>query len=73
MRLATEGKLAKVHLSSIGTLYTKAGKENHNSHQIYNEIDGKYDRTTSVKDNAKALNIPVRSLYQYCRKGGLRK
>ena len=32
----------------------------------YSEIDGKYDRSKSVKENAEALGIPVRSLYRYC-------
>ena len=32
----------------------------------YSEIDGKYDRSKSVKENAEALDLPVRSLYRYC-------
>ena len=39
----------------------------------YSEIDGKYDRTRSVKENAEALDIPVRSLYRYCDERGIEK
>ena len=39
----------------------------------YSEIDGKYDRTKSVKENAEALDIPVRSLYRYCDERGIEK
>lgn len=37
----------------------------------YSEIDGKYDRTRSVRENAEALEIPVRSLYRYCQDRGI--
>ena len=37
----------------------------------YSEIDGKYDRTRSVRENAEALEIPVRSLYRYCQERGI--
>ena len=39
----------------------------------YSEIDGKYDQTRSVKENAEALDIPVRSLYRYCDERGIEK
>ena len=39
----------------------------------YSEIDRKYDRTRSVKENAEALDIPVRSLYRYCDERGIEK
>lgn len=39
----------------------------------YSEIDGKYDRTRSVKENAETLNIPERSLYRYCQERGIEK
>ena len=37
----------------------------------YREIDGKYDRTRSVRENAETLEIPVRSLYRYCNERGI--
>ena len=37
----------------------------------YSEIDGKYDRTRSVRENAETLEIPVRSLYRYCQERGI--
>ena len=37
----------------------------------YSEIDGKYDRTRSVRENAETLEIPVRSLYRYCQDRGI--
>lgn len=37
----------------------------------YSEIDEKYDRSKSVKENAEALDIPVRSLYRYCHERGI--
>ena len=39
----------------------------------YSEIDGKYDRTRPVKENAETLNIPERSLYRYCQERGIEK
>ena len=37
----------------------------------YSEIDGKYDRMKSVRENAVALDIPERSLYRYCQERGI--
>ena len=37
----------------------------------YSEIEGKYDRTKSVRENAVALDIQERNLYRYCHERGI--